>query len=213
MSEDVYIEKIAVNKHSVNDLQEFYQKHLKNKSFEAYKVETGWEDLCDAVNTSYSLVFSNLSNAIRTEGIRQALDLSYFTNAHAYERQMTDGFSIDYIKLDADNNYQDLIDRFEAERRSYEGLNSSSDIYTIWYLTYHIDIENRKAVIDAYCLTSKASVNKVLTAFSKYRQEELNIEKKKKEAEKADQDLNNIIKSISKMSVKNKQKVLQALVK
>lgn len=213
MDNDIYISKMTVSYHDADDLKKFYQDHLKDADFDAYCVETGWEDMCDATNTSYSIVLSNLSDALLNEGIRQSLGLSYCTNAHAYERQMTDGFSVDYMKLDEKNKYQEILDRIDSRLDSYKGLNSSIGFYSVWYLTSHVDLNKGEVVIDAYKLTEHYKVGTVLDTFAGERQKELVIQKKQEQAEKANKKLNDIIKSISKMSVANKQKVLQALVK
>lgn len=213
MDNDIYIQKMAVDYHDAGNLKKFYQKYLKSADFNAYCVETGWEDMCDATNTSYSIVLSNLSDTLLNEGIRQSLGLPYCTNAHAYERRMTDGFSVDYMKLKEKNKYQEILDHIDSRLDSYEGLNSSIGFYSVWYLTSHVDLDKGEVIIDAYKLTDHHKVATVLDTFASERQKELAKQKKQEQEEKANERLNDIIKLISKMSVANKQKVLQALVK
>lgn len=214
------ITKLKVKRLDIKDPSRFYSKHLKNRSKSVFQdkhlqasfVQTSWYDVADAVDNRQDVVLSTLDEPVFVEGIRQALELPYFSNDHEYNQEMSDGFNIDQIDLKEGNAYQQIKDKISAVRNRQSGLNSTTTYDNLWFITDQI--EQDAVTVIAYKLNNDAyDLDNVLSIFAKKREKELDKQRKDERQKQADQQFNQIMQTISQMSKKDKQKIIESLIK
>lgn len=214
------ITKLKVKRLDIKDPSRFYSKYLKNrgksvfqdKYLQASFVQTSWYDVADAVDDRQDVVLSTLDEPVFVEGIRQALELPYFSNDHEYNQEMSDGFSIDQIDLKEGNAYQQIKDKIGAVKNRQYGLNSTTTYDDLWFITDQI--EQDTVTVIAYKLNNDVyDLDGVLSIFAKKREKELDKQRKAERQKQADQQFNQIMQTISQMSKKDKQKIIESLIK
>lgn len=207
--------------------QDFFDKHIKDKTFNVYDVRTGWQNVNDESITHNDFVITALGDNCVQEAIRRALKLPYMSNEHGESTGMYAGFDADLIfdNINGDltghryhNEFQQVVNKI-ADVHSYEYGNNQNITYfdNYWLLLSHTDLNNKKFIVDAYNLNgqdkminSRADTTGLFT-LSDMRQREINRNKHLLRKQEDDSRFDNIKKQIERLSKSRKEELKKLL--
>lgn len=177
-----------------------------------YKVQTNWTDYADCVKNDYIYVLATLTHDQLAYYLVHDYNLPVWSTDHGYSTMLTPGFEIDKFKPKVDapfsnttNIYRNLLN----EKRS--------DSVNIKKLVI-MDPDHEKLAHDPeytpnYYIRETDNWADSLKYLAALRDQEIEAAQKKHEQEKANRQMSDIIKQISKMSMDKKQEILKQLIK
>lgn len=185
---------------------------IYKKELNIFEVRTRWADYADCVQSDYIYVLTTLTHDQLAYYLVNDYDLPIWDNNHGYSNALTAGFHISKFEPKADppfhamaNVYRELLTRKQSNSENIEKL-------------LIMDPDKEKLAQDPeYApidyIRETDNWEKALNYLATLRDQELKEMQKKQEQKKANQQMSDIIKQISKMSVNKKQEILKQLIK
>lgn len=195
-------------------------KHVTEKQLDTiykkkpniFEVLTCWTDYADCVKNDYIYVLTTLTHDQLAYYLVHDYNLPVWSTDHGYSTMLTPGFEIDKFKpkVDAPFRYTTNIYR-ELLNKKYS---NSASINTLVIM----DPDKEKLAQDSEYesidyISETDNWEDSLKYLAALRDQEIDKAQKKREQEKANQQMSDIITQISKMSLDKKQEILKQLIK
>ena len=175
-----------------------------SSSYTAYDVLASWSDNADSMSYGDYILITNSPSIFLPNLIHTELGLPWTSSDHGYNNQLDIGFRYNVINF-SDTKYFNAFDEIESYVNSHS---QSSHVYS------RIDIIDHDWKNDQINhLVSDKNVHGVLNQLSQLRAEQIKQEKSKDRKEKANEEVQSIAKTITKMSDDNKRKLLKLILK
>lgn len=177
-----------------------------------YKVQTNWYAGDVYVQYDYIYVLTTLTHDQLAYYLVHDYDLPVWSTDHGYADDLTAGFRIDRFEPKVESPFSKTINIY------HELLNEKqSNSVRITKLVI-MDPDHEKLAHDPkytpnYYITETDNWEDSLKYLAALRDQEIKKMQKKHEQEKANRQMSEIIKQISKMSIDKKQEILKQLIK
>lgn len=177
-----------------------------------FKVRTRWADYADCVQSDYIYVLTTLTHDQLAYYLIEDYDLAVWSTNHGYSTALTAGIKIDRFKPKVESPFSNMTNIYR------ELLNKKqSNSVNITKLVI-MDPDKEKLAEDpeytpSDYITETDNWEDSLKYLAALRDQEIDKAQKKREQEKANQQMSDIITQISKMSLDKKQEILKQLIK
>lgn len=192
-------------------------KDIYKKEHHIYKVQTNWYAGDIYVQYDYDYVLTTLTRDQLAYYLVRDYDLPVWSSDHGYADDLTAGFKIEPFKGDTMLPFKD------TENRYAELLNTETSLSSTINHLVLIDPDKKQLAKSESDPTVMYETNKFicqtkhwkksLQYLSDLRDQDIKKVYEKAEQERADQQMNDIVDTISKMSVDKKQEILKHLLK
>lgn len=173
-------------------------------SYIAYDVLASWSDNADSMSYGNYILITNSPSIFLPNLIHTELGLPWTSSDHGYNNQLDIGFRYSVINF-SDKKYLNAFDEIKSYVNSHS---QSSHVYS------RIDVINHDWKHDKINhLVSDKDVHGVLDQLSQLRAKQIKKEKAEDRKEKANEEVQSIAKTITKMSDDNKRKLLKLILK
>lgn len=173
-------------------------------SYTAYDVLASWSDNADSMSYGDYILITNSPSIFLPNLIHTELGLPWTSSDHGYNNQLDIGFRYNAITF-SDKKYLNAFD----EIKSY--INSHSESSHMYSRIDVIEHDWRNDKINH--LVSDKDVHGVLNQLSQLRAKQIKKEKAEDRKKKANEEVQSIAKTITKMSDENKRKLLKLILK
>lgn len=173
-------------------------------SYIAYDVLASWSDNADSMSYVNYILITNSPSIFLPNLIHTELGLPWTSSDHGYNNQLDIGFRYNVINF-SDTKYFNAFDEIE----SY--INSHSQSNHMYSRIDIIDHDWRNDKINH--LVSDKNVHGVLDQLKQLRAEQIKKKKAENRKKKANEEVQEIAKTITKMSDDNKRKLLKLILK
>lgn len=175
-------------------------------SYTAYDVLARWSDNADSMSYGDYILITNSPSIFLPNLIHTELGLPWTSSDHGYNNQLDIGFRYNVINF-SDTKYFNAFDEIKAYINSHS---QSSHMYTRIDI---IDHDWRNDKINHLVSESDKNVHSVLNQLSQLRAKQIKKEKAEDRKKKANEEVQEIAKTITKMSDDNKRKLLKLILK
>lgn len=173
-------------------------------SYTAYDVLASWSDNADSMSYGDYILITNSPSIFLPNLIHTELGLPWTSSDHGYNNTIDIGFRYNAIHF-SDKKYLNAFDEIELYVNSHS---QSSHVYS------RIDIIDHDWKHDKINhLVSDKNIHGVLDQLSQLRAEQIKQEKTEDRKKKANEEVQTIAKTITKMSDDNKRKLLKLILK
>lgn len=173
-------------------------------SYIAYDILAGWSDNADSMSYGDYILITNSPSIFLPNLIHTELGLPWTSSDHGYNNQLDIGFRYNVINF-SDTKYFNAFD----EIKSY--VNSHSQSNHVYSRIDVIDHDWKHDKVNH--LVSDKNVHGVLNQLSQLRAKQIKQEKAENRKKKANEEVQSIAKTITKMSDENKRKLLKLILK
>ena len=173
-------------------------------SYTGYDVLASWSDNADSMSYGDYILITNSPSIFLPNLIHTELGLPWTSSDHGYNNQLDIGFRYNAITF-SDKKYLNAFD----EIKSY--INSHSESSHMYSRIDVIEHDWRNDKINH--LVSDKDVHGVLNQLSQLRAKQIKKEKAEDRKKKANEEVQSIAKTITKMSDENKRKLLKLILK
>ena len=172
--------------------------------YTAYDVLASWSDNADSMSYGDYILITNSPSIFLPNLIHTELGLPWTSSDHGYNNTIDIGFRYNAIGF-SDKKYLNAFDEIKSYINSHsESSHMYSRIDIIEHDWKHDQINH---------LVSDKNVHGVLSQLSQLRAEQIKQEKTEDRKKKANEEVQTIAKTITKMSDENKRKLLKLILK
>ena len=172
--------------------------------YTAYDVLASWSDNADSMSYGDYILITNSPSIFLPNLIHTELGLPWTSSDHGYNNTIDIGFRYNAISF-SDKKYLNAFDEIKSYINSHsESSHMYSRIDIIEHDWKHDQINH---------LVSDKNVHGVLSQLSQLRAEQIKQEKTEDRKKKANEEVQTIAKTITKMSDENKRKLLKLILK
>lgn len=173
-------------------------------SYTAYDVLANWADNADSMSYGNYILITNSPSIFLPNLIHTELGLPWTSSDHGYNNQLDIGFRYNVINF-SDKKYLNAFDEIKSYVNSHS---QSSHVYS------RIDVIDHDWKHDQINhLVSDKNVHDVLNQLSQLRSQQIKQKKAEDRKKKANEEVQSIAKTITKMSDANKRQLLKLILK
>ena len=173
-------------------------------SYTAYDVLANWSDNADSMSYGDYILITNSPSIFLPNLIHTELGLPWTSSDHGYNNQLDIGFRYNAIDF-SDKKYLNAFD----EIKSYVNSHSQSN-----HVYSRIDVINHDWKHDQINhLVSDKNVHDILNQLSQLRAKQIKKKKTEDRKKKANEEVQSIAQTITKMSDANKRQLLKLILK